>query len=250
MGELFPTNLDLTTVHQALDIACGPGQWVIDVAQNFPHIHVTGIDISQLMIAYANHLTRGLPNAHFQIMDVRQSLHFPDNSFNFVQARLIAAFMLASDWPRLLAECHRMLQPGGMLRLIECESLGMSNSAALEQYNAFLALALRRAGHAFAPAGNMCGITPVLPRLLREQGFQDIQRRAYALDSSAGTEANAIFYSICKTAMKLLQPFLIQWEATTQQEIDGLYQQALEDIQAPNFCGVWFYLSASSKKTA
>src|SRR6266700_4058297 len=58
MGGIFPPDLDLSTVHQVLDIACGPGQWVLDVAASAPHIHVTGIDISQLMISYACSLAR------------------------------------------------------------------------------------------------------------------------------------------------------------------------------------------------
>jgi ubiquinone/menaquinone biosynthesis C-methylase UbiE len=184
MGGIFPPDLDLTTVHQALDIACGPGQWVLDVARTAPNIQVTGGDISHLMISYARTLAKDLPNAHFQVMDARQPLAFPDSFFNFVQARFITAFMLAPAWPRLLAECHRILQTGGILRLVEGESFGISNSASMEQYNALLAQAMRRAGHCFAPDGNMFGITPMLPRLLREQGFQQIQQRAYALDFS------------------------------------------------------------------
>jgi ubiquinone/menaquinone biosynthesis C-methylase UbiE len=250
MGELFPPNLDPTSVLWALDIACGPGQWVLEAAKSSSQIEVTGIDISRMMVAYARTLARELPysNAHFQVMDARQPLDFPDNSFNFVNARFISPFMLTSDWPGLLAECWRILQPGGMLRLIECETLGFTNSAALEQCNALLIQSLRRTGHCFAPAGNLVGMTPMLPRLLQEQGFQEIQHRAYALDFSAKTKANTIWYDNYRTALKLAQPFFLKWGGATQQEIDVLYLNALEDMRSPKFCGLWFYFAATGEK--
>jgi len=49
MGGLFPPQLDLSTIHNVLDIGCGPGGWVLDVAQAHPIISVTGIDISHIM---------------------------------------------------------------------------------------------------------------------------------------------------------------------------------------------------------
>lgn len=248
MGGIFPPQVEPSSVRKALDIACGPGQWALDVAQAHPTIEVSGVDISKLMIAYAQTLMKDIPNANFQVMDARQPLHFPDQNFDFVQARFITAFMLTSTWPELVAECRRILQPGGTLQLVEGESFGISNSSSLEQYNAFLALAMRRAGHCFAPEGNMFGISPMLPKLLQEHGFKNIHQRAHALNFSAGTQANGAWYANYRTAMKLLQPFLLQWEVTTQQEVDVLYERAMEEILAPDFCALWFYFAVDGEK--
>lgn len=248
MGVLFPPTVDLSAVRQVLDIACGPGQWVLDVAKKYPHIQATGVDISQLMIAYASTLVDDLPNAHFQNMDTRQPLSFPDESFSVVHARFITAFMKVPAWPDLVKECHRILQPGGTLCLIEGENFGISNSGSLELYNGLMVSAMRRAGHCFAPQGNMFGITALLPRLLQENGFQNISQQTYALNFSAGSKGNGPWFTNCKTGMKLIQPFLIQWEVATQQEIDVLYERVLQDIQSPDFCGQAFYLAASGEK--
>jgi ubiquinone/menaquinone biosynthesis C-methylase UbiE len=248
MGLLFPPTVDPTSVRQVLDIACGPGQWVLDVAQKYPHIQVTGVDISQLMIAYASTLVNDLPNAHFQNMDTRQPLPFPDNSFDVVHARFITAFMKTSAWPGLISECNRILKPGGTLCLIEGENLGISNSGSLELYNGLMVSAMRRAGHCFAPQGNMFGISAQLPRLLQDCSFQNISQQAYALNFSAGSKGNGPWYTNCKTGMKLIQPFLMQWGVATQQEFDVLYERALQDIQSPDFCGQAFYLAASGEK--
>jgi ubiquinone/menaquinone biosynthesis C-methylase UbiE len=183
-------------------------------------------------------------------MNAQHALDFSDSLFDVVQARLITSFMLAEAWPNLIRECQRIIKPGGTLCLIEGESFGISNSASLEQYNALLAQAMRRANHCFAPEGNMFGITALLPRLLEDQGFQRITQQAYSLNFSAGRKANATWYTNYKTAMKLVQPFLIKWEVTTQKDVDILYERALQDILTPTFCGQWFYLSASGTKPA
>lgn len=248
MGSLFPPQLDLSSTRDVLDIACGPGQWVRDVARSYPQMQVTGGDISRLMISYASTLIADLPNAHFQLMDAQRPLAFPEQSFDFIQARLLTAFMLTSAWPVLLKECRRILRPGGILCLIESETCGISNSAALEQMNALVARAMRKAGHCFAPEGNMFGITAALPRLLEDQGFQQIEQRAFALNFSAGTKANEVMYTNHKTGLKLVQPFLLHYEVSTQNEIDILYKRALYDMHAPDFCAQLFYLAASGQK--
>jgi SAM-dependent methyltransferase len=48
MGGLFPRDLDLSTIHRVLDVACGPGGWAQEVAFTYPEIQITGIDISRV----------------------------------------------------------------------------------------------------------------------------------------------------------------------------------------------------------
>src|SRR5436305_1297583 len=44
MGGLFPVHLDpVHNIHDILDISCGPGGWVLDIAQAYPEKWVTGI---------------------------------------------------------------------------------------------------------------------------------------------------------------------------------------------------------------
>src|SRR5262249_38106407 len=60
MGGLLPEQPDsvLSGIHDVLDIACGPGGWVLGLAEAFPDMQVTGLDISQGMIDYARVLAR------------------------------------------------------------------------------------------------------------------------------------------------------------------------------------------------
>ena len=36
IGDLFPQDVDPSTLHQVLDLACGPGSWILDAAFAYP----------------------------------------------------------------------------------------------------------------------------------------------------------------------------------------------------------------------
>ena len=87
-----------------LDLACGPGGWVMEWAATYPHIEAWGVDISTLMIEYAQQTAQaaGLTNAHFLEMDVSKPLDsFADQSFDLVNVRYLIGFLPAARWPAL-----------------------------------------------------------------------------------------------------------------------------------------------------
>ena len=96
--------------------------------------------------------------------------------------------------------------------------------------------------------GRHAGITPMLGRFLRNAGFQNIQRMAHALDSSAGTETFTSQYQNAMVFLKLLQPFVVKTGVSTQQEVETLYQQALSEMMSDTYCGIWFYLTVAGEK--
>jgi len=123
MGGLFPEGLDLANVSRILDVACGPGGWVLETAFLHSDTEVVGIDISQNMIEYAQTQAKvqGLSNAHFRVMNALKSLDFSDSSFDLINMRLAVGFMLPEVWPQFLKECYRILKPGGIIRLTDAE---------------------------------------------------------------------------------------------------------------------------------
>uniref|UniRef100_UPI0035E46575 class I SAM-dependent methyltransferase n=1 Tax=Thermogemmatispora sp. TaxID=1968838 RepID=UPI0035E46575 len=122
MGGLLPEEgLSLPPQGRVLDLACGPGGWALELAFQYPRAEVIGVDISRQAIEYARAQaqSRGLENVHFAVMNVMERLDWPDASFDLINGRLLCGFMLPAAWPRLLAECHRLLKPGGIIRLTE-----------------------------------------------------------------------------------------------------------------------------------
>jgi ubiquinone/menaquinone biosynthesis C-methylase UbiE len=245
MGGLFPANFNLSHLHDVLDIACGPGDWVLDVAYDNPHMRVMGIDISKSMIDYARSRAEVqlLRNAEFAVIDALQPLPLDPASFDFVNARTIVGFMLPSAWPQLLTECRRVTRPGGTMRLTELE-LSITNSPANEKINSLLGMAGKLTGRSFSPDGRNIGITPMLSSFLREAGYQNIHLQAHVVDFSSATEAQEEFFQNMQAGLKLLQPFLVSHGLITREEIEELYQQALMEMQAADFCGVLYLLSA------
>src|SRR5579859_2341727 len=102
MGGLSSERSDLAGIGRLLDVACGPGGWVLQAARSYPDVEVVGVDISRTMIEYASAQARqqGLDNARFRVMDIRQTLELPDASFDLVNARFLN-FLPASAWPPL-----------------------------------------------------------------------------------------------------------------------------------------------------
>jgi ubiquinone/menaquinone biosynthesis C-methylase UbiE len=249
MGGLLPERPDFASISRVLDIGCGPGGWIHEVASAHPSLETVGIDISPSMIQYAQAQARvrNLHNAHFAVMDATKALQFPADFFDLITARLIFAFMPLDGWPRLVQECLRLLRPGGLLRLTECEWC-ITNGEAFERLNGMGTRALKLAGRSFSPDGRQLGMTPMLGRFLHDAGYRPVSIKGHAIDFSARMEAHDAYYQDYRVLFKLLQPFLISMKVTTQEEVAWLYEQMLEEMQSDGFRGVAFLLTAAGEK--
>src|SRR5271167_1274627 len=134
MSGLLPEQPDLSTIHRVLDVACGPGGWVLDLATESPDTEVVGVDIDTGMIEYATTMARasGLDNALFQVMDASAPLAFPDGSFDLVNGRFLVGFLTQAQWPTVIGEMVRVCCSRGIIRLTESE-WGGTNSPSYEQ---------------------------------------------------------------------------------------------------------------------
>jgi hypothetical protein len=104
------------------------------------------------------------------------------------------------------------------------------------------------AGRSFSPEGRNFAITAMLGRFLRDAGCKNIRLIGHAIDFSTGAEAHDSTFHDWMVGLKLLQPFQVKMGTGTQEEVDALYQQALGEMIADNFCAVWSFLTASGVK--
>lgn len=231
-----------------LDIACGPGGWVIEVAGEHPEYQVTGVDIGQPMIDYARSIAkvRGFSNAHFSRMDVLKPLDFPNEAFDLVNARTLFGFMSPDTWPQLLGECLRITRPGGIIRLTELE-VPITTSPALNWMWDVGAQAFFIKGRSFSRDGRHITIIAVLKRLLREAGYRDVSHKEYAFDLTDPEQREA-FRQNFHIVFQLVRPFVVGSGVTTDDEYTMHYQQMLAEMLADDFDGIWFYLSAIGTK--
>ncbi len=104
---------------QAVDLGCGPGYLVTDLIRQAPDLHVTGIDLSDEMLAEAEaHVQRHGASQHasFRKGDVQQ-IPFPDDSLDLVISTLSLHHWL--DPVAVLDEISRVLRPGGSLLIFD-----------------------------------------------------------------------------------------------------------------------------------
>lgn len=250
MGGLFPEGFDLMGMHDVLDVACGPGGWALEVAQRYPHTQIVALDIDRTQIDYARTQAQaqGLDNAHFRVMDATKPLKFPDASFDYINARLLFSFLLPAAWPRLLQECRRILRPGGFVRLTECEAAFTCHAPSFAQLESYLMEALARAGRTYASDGRAFGITPLLSRFLRQAGFQGLQRAAYTIDWSFASDAYESSLQNSMIGFPLIRPFLLKMQIASEEDLLQLEEQALQELQSPDFSAIWYYLSVWGQK--
>ncbi len=249
MGGTLAQRPDFSGIKAVLDLGCGPGGWVLEVARQHPDIEVTGVDISRSMIrfAQAQALSRGYGNASFTVMDIKQPLLFEEASFDLVNERTLLGVMAPGEWPQLLAECKRILRPDGIIRLTELEA-PVTTSPALNELFYITARAFYETGRSFSVDGRYIGITPVLKRLLRDAGFQNVNHQGYVLDISAGTADFEGFFRNFVYVFDLTKPFLLKVKGLTEQEYDRLYQHMQAEMLASDFCGLWTCVTAWGEK--
>lgn len=250
MGGLYSERSDLSGIHRILDAACGPGGWTLEVALTHPEIEVVGVDVSQVMIDYANAQARvqGLNNASFQVMDIQKPLDFPDGSFDLVNARFIN-FLPAAAWSPLMQEFGRITRPGGVIRLTESEWWYFTNSPAMENLNAMIIRALKLQGESFSQSGRFTGVLPMLGRFLLDAGCVNVNYRSHVIDYSYGTEAYEGFRHDAAIVFKLFQPFIVRMGVATQEEVTQFYEQMQLEMAKDDFRGLMLPLTAWGEKS-
>ena len=251
-GPLVGALDDGSSLQTILDVACGAGGWVLDVAFALPDAEIFGVDISEMMISYANARARSqkLSNASFGIMNITHPLDFSASSFDLVNARFLTGVLRREQWSVLIAECTRILRPGGTLRVTEFSDTGISTSPASERLSTLVHQAMWKAGYGFSPfpEGQNLRVTTVLPHLLRSVGYQNVRHLSHALEYSLGTEAWPDLYHGSQVIGQQAKRLLVSAGVATVEEVEQLATQMLIEMNAEDFCGMWSYITVLGQK--
>lgn len=203
-----------------------------------------GVDISKPMIEYAREQARiqqVADRVEFLVMDALLILEFPYDFFDLVNLRFGISFLRTWDWPKILNELQRVSRPGGVIRVTESEAIHKNNSPALMRLFEMWLCAAFRAGHLFEEQPT--GLTAHLPALLTQHGIQHVQTKSYVSQFWAGTPEGQAHYEDMKHGFRNLRPFL-ERRGCLPKDYDTIYQQALVEMQLPDFCVTWNLLTA------
>jgi ubiquinone/menaquinone biosynthesis C-methylase UbiE len=240
MGGVLPELPDPGRFQHILDVGCGTGGWLIEVAETYPDIDVLiGVDASHLMVeharaqAAAHHLS---DRVEFHVMDALRILEFPGDFFDLINQRAGMSWLRTWDWGKLLQEYIRVARPGGVVRVIEGDLIPETNSPGIARIGELAVAAFYQSGHIFAPDNDsMC---KELPTLLTRYSIEKVQARTHALDYGAGTEQWRGLFEDMRRGMRTVQPFLRKWTHVPD-DYDALYQQVLDEMQRPDFTATW-----------
>jgi arsenite methyltransferase len=101
-----------------LEIACGPGFYACSLAQRYPDIQITGVDLSERLLSRAKDraYVRHLKNCHF----IKANVLALSESFAPVDAIIASRFlMVVGDRPQALQQIFSALRPGGRCFIAE-----------------------------------------------------------------------------------------------------------------------------------
>lgn len=252
MGGPFAGLPELPRGARVLDLACGPGSWILDIAFERPDITAIGVDISKIMIEYANARarTQGLTNTTFGIMDITGKLDFTAESFDLVTASGLVAVLQQNKWRPFIAECTRLLRPGGSLRLVEPYDFGVTNSASLEGLHALGTQMLHKLGYGFSVDGRSFGLAHTLPALLREVGYVNTQAQIYPVEFSFDQPAWIDYYHNYQLAYQQSKAPWVHFGLVSAEEFDQLYQQMIIDMNQEDFRGMSAIFTTIGEKPA
>jgi ubiquinone/menaquinone biosynthesis C-methylase UbiE len=228
-----------------LDVGCGTGGWLIETARTYPGIsRLVGVDVSGKLLDYARALAASqqvVGRIEFRLMDALRMLEFPAASFDLINQRLGMSFLRTWDWPIVLREYRRVARPGGVIRITE-SGFPVSGSSALTSLRNLFIRSLSQAGHLFIP-DDPDGVISELASVLRRYGFSRVQTRLHLLEHRAGTPEGESFYHDVQQMFRILLPFFRKWSHVPD-NYEETYQQALQDIQQPDFTATWKLLTA------
>ncbi|HEY7418392.1 MAG TPA: class I SAM-dependent methyltransferase [Ktedonobacteraceae bacterium] len=245
MGGVLPEQPDPTTFKRILDIGCGTGGWLIETAKTYPDvIQLCGVDINSKMLNYARaqaEANQVSDRIEFHVMDALHTLEFPIHFFDLVNMRLAQSWIRTWEWSKVLREAQRICKPGGVIRFTEFDFAVKTNSPALNSHYDLAIQAFYRAGHYFTQDSD--AIITHLPRLMHQYGVQNIQTRSYTLEYRTGTPEGQFFIENMLLAYRTTEPFMKKWIRLPDDHKKS-YQQALGEMQAPDFVATWQLLTA------
>jgi len=245
MGGVLPEQPDPTIFPHVLDVGCGTGGWLIELAQTTPTCRLlVGVDASLTFIEYARAQAEAAhvsDRVEFHVADALRMLEFPNHFFNLVNHRAAVSWLRTWDWSKLLQEYQRVCNPEGVIRLTEPEWPIAQSSPAILRLTELAAQAFYQAGHYFTPTRD--GITSTLAHLLQQHGLQQVQTRAHILEYPAGTPAWQSLFEHNKLGFRTLLPFLHKWMRVPE-DYEEIYQQMLSEMQQPDFVATWSLLTA------
>lgn len=250
MGGVLAEQPDVSSLQRVLDISCGPGNWALEIARAYPSLSLVGIDISPLMIEYANAQAQEQQlsdRVTFLVMDALMKLDFPDASFGLVNLRFGSSFLRTWEWSPLINEMLRVTRPNGVLRITDSMIVNETTSEAMRRFFGVLIHVGYKTGRSYSE--DPAGVTGHLEQLLRQHGCLDVRTQGHAYEYKAGTPEMNMYIEDTERLFQTVRPFIQKFsDRGDANELDAICKQASADMRRPDFHTVWRMLTAWGRR--
>jgi len=250
MGGVLAEQSEPASLQLVLDVGCGSGGWALEAARLYPSLSLVGVDISPLMIEYANAQAQEQQlsdRVKFLVMDALVMLEFPTAHFDLVNLRFGSSFLRTWDWPKLINEMLRITRPNGVVRITDSMIGNENTSEALQRFFKILIHVGYQTGHSYAE--DPAGMTNHLERLMRLHGCLNIQTKEHTVEYEAGTPEMELYIADTTRVIQTIRPFIQKFgDKSDYDELDAIRKQALVEMQQPGFHATWKLLTAWGRR--
>ncbi|KAI9476027.1 MAG: S-adenosyl-L-methionine-dependent methyltransferase [Benjaminiella poitrasii] len=219
-GNILPSvKNSLPANAKILDLGCGSGCWVMEMAVEHPYYQFIGVDMADMFPT-----TIRPENVKFELYNILNGLSYPDNSFDYIHMRLMITGLRSEEWPKVIAEIYRVLKPGGLVQLVESDFTEKTNIQVVETFNSEFRKALVELG--LDP-----WIGSKLNSLLTEVKFDVIETDIKYLDYSSPLDPIAKeMLTNWRNAMISIKPLLAQRFKADNEKYKSIVDRYIEGV--------------------
>ncbi|CAJ0644776.1 3066_t:CDS:2 [Entrophospora sp. SA101] len=114
---------------RVLEVGCGPGSWITEMSETYSTSSFTGVDFSPMIFPEE----KKPDNVKFIQANILDGLPFLDDTFDFVNMRLMVTAFTATEWEeKVIPELVRVTRQGGYIELMESD-IQYSNEGPIAQ---------------------------------------------------------------------------------------------------------------------
>ncbi|CAG8494547.1 6051_t:CDS:2 [Ambispora leptoticha] len=203
-----------------LDVGCGPGTWIIEMAKTYPLCTFIGVDIVYSL--------RELPeNVKFIEANILHGIPIASGEFDFVVMHFLNGCFIRRQWESIIIkEVARVMKPGAWFEWMECD-------ITLENQGEVTKILSQALVSGIKSQGVNPWIFAEIPRMLANSGiFMNISigKRLTIYSSAAGKSGELSKENFINT-FHTLKKQTMEFMSITSHEYDRLLNKALGEIE-------------------
>jgi SAM-dependent methyltransferase len=232
---LSPLKDQLEKGIRVLDVGCSSGQWLLDMASEYPKSVFVGVDKA---LVFPKEYPK---NVEFIQHDMLQGLPFKDGTFDFIFQRKMLMSYFANEWDFVIAEEKRLLRPGGYMEFSE-------STTDIYRPGAVAAKLFEGMNKIILNAGYDRMIGPELPDHLMSAGLTSIHSKCISIPLGWSGPVGELFKEDIRLAFEAKSGYLATTMNWPIEEVEKMVRRAPREWSRNRSWMNWYIVFAKKKK--